>query len=242
VYGKKFALRWHVFRIRAVRAGMNRFVGRWIAALAAAFAVTTAMHQTAAAQSTPQLSINDLLSRMVAQSSSLQTYTASVHADVAMHTFPFLSPSLDGMYYHKEPSMNKIVFTSGLPFMAKEFSKVYPEVESPSRWNEIYLISSEGDDSNFTTLKLIPRKHSRIDHIDAKIDDKTAEVVSLRWTYNDGGFATLDQTYSSIQGHLLVTQQTGHFEVPHYDADLKSTFSNFKINTPIPDSVFATSS
>lgn len=183
-----------------------------------------------------------LLQRMAAASGTVKSYTASVHAHVAMHTFPYLSPSLDGTYYHKEPSKNKIIFTSGLPFIAKQFSKVYPEVESPSRWTQIYDVSSEGDDGGYTTLKLVPRKHGRIDHIDAKVDDKTAQVASLRWVYNDGGYATLDQTYGEVNGHLLVTQQTGHFEAPHYNADLTSTFDNFKLDAQIPDSVFSESS
>lgn len=205
------------------------------AALAMAYSIAPvfARSDTSAAPS------QALLERMIAATGSVKSYTASVHADVAMHTFPFLSPSLDGTYYHKEPSKNKIVFTSGLPFIAKQFSKVYPEVESPSRWQQIYVISSEGDDGSFTTLKLVPRKHGRIDHIDAKIDDKSAEIVAMRWNYNDGGYATLDQTYGDVGGHRLVTQQTGHFEVPHYNADLKSTFSNFKIDAAIPDSIFS---
>jgi hypothetical protein len=203
-------------------------------ALALAFAVAAA--PAANAQIIPS---SALLQRMIAQSDTVKSYIASVHADVAMHTFPFLSPSLDGTFYHKEPSKNKIVFTSGLPYIAKEFSKVYPVVESPSRWTEIYDMSVESDDGVDTTFKLVPRKHGRIDHIDAKVDDKTGEVLSLRWTYNDGGYAVLNQTYGNVDGHALVTEQSGHFEVPHYNADLKSTFSDFKINAPIPDSVFA---
>jgi hypothetical protein len=180
-----------------------------------------------------------LVQRAAAVTQSVQSYTANVHANIAMRTFPYLSPTLDGTYYHKEPNHNKIVFTSGLPFIAKQFSKIYPEVPSPSLWQQLYDVSIEGDDGGSTTLKLVPKKHSRIDHIDAKIDDKTAELVSLRWTYNDGGYALLDQTYGNVEGHALVTEQSGHLEVPHYTADLKSTFSNFKLNANIPDSVFA---
>ena len=211
---------------------MKRFA-RPLAALVLSVALPGAVAAQTAANAPSQL-----LQRMIAQTQGVQSYTASVHADIAMRTFPYLSPSLDGTYYHKEPSKNKIVFTSGLPFIAKQFSKVYPEVESPSRWDELYVVSVEGDDSGATTFKLVPRKHGRIDHIDAKVDDRTAEVVTMRWNYNDGGYATLDQTYSPVQGHELVTGQTGHVEVPHYTADLKSTFSDFKINAPIPDSVF----
>jgi len=183
-------------------------------------------------------SISDIISRMVA-ADTVRSYTASVHADIAMHSFPFLSPSLDGTYYHKEPSKNKIVFTSGLPFIAKQFSKVYPEVESPANWTKKYYVSMEAQDAQYSTLKLVPRKHGRIDHIDAKIDNATADLVQLRWNYNDGGYATLNQTYSVVDGHRLVSAQSGHFEVPHYNADLKSTFTAFHINASIPDSVFA---
>lgn len=214
---------------------MTRTFGRIGIAFTAVAALITAA-SIAPAQGAPDGTA--LLGRMVSQSQSVQSYTASVRADIAMHSFPYLSPSLQGTYYHKEPSRNKIVFTSGLPFIAREFSKVYPQVESPSRWNEVYEVSTESDDGGFTTFKLVPRKHGRIDHIDAKVDDTSAEVTALRWNYNDGGYASLDQTYQAVSGHLLVSAQSGHIEVPHYNADMKSTFSDFKLNADIPDSVF----
>ena len=197
------------------------------------------MAVTALAPASAQSSqVTDLVRRMVA-ADTVRSYTANVHADIAMHSFPFLSPSLDGTYYHKEPSKNKIVFTSGLPFIAKEFSKVYPEVDSPANWFQKYDVSMESANPEFTTLKLVPRKHGRIDHIDAKVDNKTADLVELKWNYNDGGYAVLDQSYSVIEGHRLVTGQSGHVDVPHYNADLKSKFTAFHINANIPDSVFA---
>lgn len=213
---------------------MKRFISS-AAALLALSAVAFGALAPARAQNG---AITGLVHRMAA-ADDVRSYTASVHADIAMHTFPYLSPSLDGTYYHKEPSKNKIVFTSGLPFIAKQFSKVYPQVESPARWFDIYDVSLESADPTFTILKLVPRKRGRVDHIDAKIQNSTADLVQLRWNYNDGGYATLDQTYGVIDGHRLVTRQTGHLEVPHYSADLKSTFTAFKINADIPDSVFA---
>lgn len=179
-----------------------------------------------------------LLRRLIALSSSVRSYTAHVHAHIAMHTFPFLSPTLTGTYYHKEPSRDKIVFTGGLPFIAKEFSKVYPHVESPSRWESVYAVTVQGNRGGVTTLRLVPRKHGRVDHIDARIADKSAELLSLKWIYNDGGYATLVQRYGVVGGHELVTRQSGHFKVPNYNADLTSTFSDFRLNAHIPDSTF----
>jgi hypothetical protein len=214
---------------------MKRIASRAAALFTFCALLTAVLPAYAAAQNS---TVNDIIKRMVA-ADTVRSYTASVHADIAMHSFPFLSPSLDGTYYHKEPSKNKIIFTSGLPFIAKQFSKVYPEVESPANWLNKYYVSLENQAAQYTTLKLVPRKHGRIDHIDAKIDNATADLVELRWNYNDGGYAMLDQTYSVVDGHRLVTQQSGHFEVPHYNADLKSTFTAFKINADIPDSIFA---
>jgi len=215
---------------------MKTLSGRIAVLLAAAAALCA----PAAAEVPSQT--DELMQRMVAASQAVQSYTAAVHADIAMHSFPYLSPSLDGTYYHKEPSKNKIVFTSGLPFIATEFSKVYPQVESPSRWSAVYVVTTESSSGGYTIFKLVPRKHGRVDHIDATVDEKTAEVTSLRWNYNDGGFATLDQTYAAVDGHLLVNKQSGHLEVPHYNADLTSTFKDFKLNASIPDSVFTADS
>lgn len=208
----------------------------WTAAFCAA-AAGTAIPALCAATSTPPV-----LLRLIALSSSVRSYTAHVQAHVAMHTFPFLSPTLTGTYYHKEPSRDKIVFTGGLPFVAEEFSKVYPHVESPSRWESVYVVTVHGDRDGVTTLHLVPRKHGRVDHIDARIADKSAELLSLKWIYSDGGYATLVQRYGVVGGHELVIRQNGHFQVPHYDADLISTFSGFRLNAHIPDSTFTQNS
>ncbi|MDQ2663427.1 MAG: hypothetical protein M3Y18_05255 [Candidatus Eremiobacteraeota bacterium] len=180
-----------------------------------------------------------LLARMAAVNPHLRSYTASIHADVRMLSFPYLSPSLDGTYYHKEPDKNKLVFTSGVPAIAHQFSKVYPQVESASRWKSVYEISVQGDDGTYTTFKLIPRRAGRVDHIDAKVDDRTATVAQLRWNYTDnGGYATLDQHFANFRGNRIVDRQSGHVEVPSYTVDVNSTFANFRLNPNIPNSVF----
>ncbi|HEX5275418.1 MAG TPA: hypothetical protein VFW34_09080 [Candidatus Rubrimentiphilum sp.] len=180
-----------------------------------------------------------VLARLVSANSGLRSFTANVNADVVMRSFPYLSADLGGTYYHKEPSKDRVVFTSGLPLIAKQFSNVYPHVESPARWHDVYDISVERDDGTYTTFKLAPRSPGRIDHIDAKVGDKSGELAQLRWNYTDGSYATLNQTYGKVGAYRLVTRETGHFENPNYNADLSSTFTNFKVNVAIPDSTFS---
>lgn len=194
-----------------------------------------------AVSSAGQASTNSeqVLARLISANAGLRSFTAHVSADVVMHSFPYLTADVSGIYYHKEPSKDKVVFTSGLPFIAKQFSNVYPHVESPSRWHDVYTISVEGEDGTYTTFKLVPRSPGRIDHIDAKVGDKSGELAQLRWNYAGGGYATLNQTYGKVGAYRLVTRESGHFEDPNYNADLSSTFSDFKVNAAIPDSIFS---
>jgi hypothetical protein len=179
-----------------------------------------------------------LMVRMIALNAGLRSYEAAIHADITMKTFPFLNPSLDGTYYHKEPGMDKIVFTSGVPSMAEEFSKIYPHVPSPSQWDSVYIVKQGRDDGQATAFTLVPRKHGRVDHIDVSVDDASATVLFMRWNYDDGGYAELHQTFSNVNGNLLVTGQTGHFDSSLYKADVTSTLTNYKLNPPLSDTFF----
>lgn len=169
----------------------------------------------------------------------VHSFEASIQANVRMLSFPFLSPQLQGTVYHKDPSLNKIVFTGGLPAIAKQFGKIYPRMESPSDWNRVYVVTQGVDDGTTTAFKLVPRKHGRVDHIDVGVDDKTAAVISMRWSYNDGsGYASMQQQYATIDGHYVVVKQTGHVEQSIYKADINSTLNNYKFNPVLRDSFF----
>src|SRR5579864_5564898 len=86
---------------------------------------------------------SDLLERMAALNPNVRTFTATMHANVALKTFPFLSVQLEGTYYHKEPDQNKVVFTSGVPAVADQFDKLYAHIEPPSRWRDVYDVTTE---------------------------------------------------------------------------------------------------
>jgi len=196
-------------------------------------AIGAGLHAPASAQP-------DLLARMIALNPGLKSYTAAIRADVHMTSFPYLNPILDGTYYHKDPSKDKIVFTSGLPGIAKQFSKIYPRIAGPGSWKTVYEVTQGASQSGTTTFALVPRKHGRIDHIDVVVDDATATILSMKWNYNDGsGYAELRQTYTKVGNDYLVSAQTGHVEQSIYKADINSTFASYQLNAPIADSFFA---
>lgn len=179
-----------------------------------------------------------LVARVTAVQSAVPSYTATAHAAVTFRTFPYLSASPEGTLYHKEPGRNKLVFTSGVPVIAQPFSNVFPNFPSASQWEAQYAIRVQSRGGGFTTLELVPRSPGRVTRIDARIDERTADVESLRFVYSDGGFAAVDQTYTIVQGHRLVGAERVHFEDMATIADATLSFANFDLNASIPDSIF----
>jgi outer membrane lipoprotein-sorting protein len=179
-----------------------------------------------------------LLARMAALNPNLHSYTATLDADVTLRTFPFLSAQLKGTVYHKEPGMDKVVFSSGLPMMAQQFDKLFAHIVSPAQWADVYTVTVVSDDGTTTTFKLVPRKKGNVDSIDAKADDKAATVQFLRWNYANGGYAELHQRFGAVSGNTLPVGMTGHVEEPGYTADITSTLDKYTINPPISDEIF----
>jgi outer membrane lipoprotein-sorting protein len=180
---------------------------------------------------------NDLLHRMMQLNAKLKTYTATVKLDVALKTFPFISPSLNGIAYYRQPNKEAVVFDT-VPALAAQFKKVYPRVDAPVDWPKIYDITPLSDEGGTTTFRLIPKKNGRVEHLDVKVDDATATIRAYAWTYKDGGSVAFEQTFKQVEGNYLVDKQTGKVDLPSYKADVTSAFSNYKLNVTIADSVF----
>ncbi|MBV8149264.1 MAG: hypothetical protein JO092_09255 [Candidatus Eremiobacteraeota bacterium] len=181
----------------------------------------------------------ELLARMAELNPHLHAFTATLHANVQLKSFPFLAASLVGTYYHKEPDKTKVVFKSGVPLIAQQFDKLYAHIESPSVWRQVYDVKVVSDSGTTTAFRLVPLHAGNVDHIDATVNDKTATVATMRWNYVNGGYAEMNNRYETIGGNLVVTSQTGHVQEPGYVADITSTIDNYAFNPELSDSLFS---
>ncbi len=181
---------------------------------------------------------DDLLTRMAALNPNLHSFSATMHAHVALATFPFLSTDIVATYYHKDPDLDKLEITSGLPGVAQGFSQLYPHIEPPAHWEDLYDVTQTANNGTTATYRLIPRKAGNIERIVVTVDVATATVRSMRWVYANGGWATMSDTYGDVQGNTLVTAQTGHVEEPNYKGDITATLSGYQLNPSLPDSLF----
>jgi outer membrane lipoprotein-sorting protein len=204
-------------------------------AVAAAILVLAAGRMPTAAEGVA--TDNAVYHRLTQQNAGLKSYKADLHADISLKTFPYLSPSLDGNLYYKEPDKEAVTFDT-VPALAAQFKKLYPRIEPPGQWPSIYTMTVLGDDNGSTTFRLVPKKHGRVEHLDVKADDASATIREMTWTYEDGGYVTFDQNVETQSGNVLIKSQTGHVELPSYKADVQIAYSNYKLNVPIADTVF----
>jgi hypothetical protein len=181
---------------------------------------------------------DDLLARMSTINPALHSYTATLRAHVALTTFPFLATDIVATYYHKDPDLDKLQVTSGLPIIAQNFSKLFAHMEPPSRWSELYTIIKSGDDGKTTNLTLVPRAPGNVKKVEVLVDDASATIASMRWEYVNGGWVAMNEHYGVVQGNTMVTSQTGHVEEPGYIGDVTTTLSGYHLNPDLPDSLF----
>ena len=177
--------------------------------------------------------------RMQHVNAGMKSYQADLHVDVTTHGFPFISPSLDGKVYFEQPDKNAVIFES-VPALANAFKKVYPQLEPPSEWSQVYEVTPVSDDGTTAQFRLVRKKNGRVDHVDVSVDDKTATVSSMSYIYKDGGTISFQQTYSVVDGNYVIKTQAGKVDLLQYHADVASTFTNYKLNVRIDRQVFAT--
>jgi len=182
---------------------------------------------------------DELLTRAAALNPNLHTFAATLHAHVAMKSFPYLSADVTGDWYYRQPDKYKVVFTGGLPVIAQQFDKLYVRLEPPAEWRERYTVSIVSDDGKATHFRLVPRRAGNVESIDAFIDDKNATVTSMRWNYAKGAYAEVHNRYALVSGNELVQSQTGHVEEPGYAGDITSTIGDYKVNATLPSGIFS---
>ena len=198
-------------------------------------ALTVAATVAAAAAAPAQNS--ELYGRMQRVNAGLKSYQADLKVAVETHGFPYISPTLEGKAYYKRPDKTAVVFAS-VPALAGQLKKVVGQLEPPAEWPKLYTVEQTGDDGSTASFKLVRRKNGRIDHVDVKVDDKTATVTGMTYFYKDGGSIAFTQTYEQNGSNFLLKQQNGKVDIPHYNADVVSSFSNYRVNVRVDDKVF----
>jgi outer membrane lipoprotein-sorting protein len=181
---------------------------------------------------------SDVYARMQRLNPNLSSYQADITVAIVTHGPPFISPTLQGKAYFKKPDKTAVVFDT-VPFIAQQAKHVVAQLEPPAEWPRVYDVSPTGDDGTTATFRLVRKKNGRIDHVDVKVDDASATVTGMTYFYRDnGGSIAFTQSYAKVGDDYVLKAQIGKVDIPHYNADVTSTFSNYQLNVAVPDAVF----
>ena len=209
---------------------------RRLACLSLAAALTLSAAPTVA--DSVDVSGGDVYTRMQHVNTNLTSYQADVSVAILTHGPPFISPTLQGKAYFKKPDKNAVVFDT-VPLLAQQAKHVVAQLEPPAEWPQVYDVTATGDDGTTATFRLVRKKNGRIDHVDVTVDDSTATVKGMIYYYKDnGGTIAFTQSYDRVGDDYVLKQQNGKVDIPHYNADVTSTFSNYQLNVAVPDAVF----
>ena len=182
-----------------------------------------------------------ILARVEERNPSLSTYQGRAHVDLRMTSFPFIHQRLDGTTYFKRPSNYEVVFDR-VPALAKGFDKMFADVGDPSSWQKRFAITYEGERDykgrKDIELRLVQRVRGMIDHETVLVDPNTWAIDSIRYDYYNGGHITMTQTFRDVGGYSMLAEQDAEIAIPYAKAVAHGTYSDYKTNVAVDDSVF----
>jgi hypothetical protein len=182
-----------------------------------------------------------ILARVEDRNPSLSSYQGRVHVDLRMTSFPFIRQHLDGTTYYKRPSNYEVAFDK-VPPLAKGFDKMFADVGDPSSWEKRFVVTYEGERDyagrKDLELKLVQRVRGMIDHETVLIDPATWTIDSIRYDYYNGGHITMTQTFREVGGYSMLAEQNAEIAIPYAKAVAHGTYSDYKTNVAVDDTVF----
>lgn len=221
---------------RAGRAGRNSFASVALS-LGAAFLLALFLAANAAGdyRTTPAYKALLKLNRDVKSSIS----------DIVVHTktksFPPMSITFRGHSYFRAPDQQAVVFDN-VPGLLRGMVKDSPSIEPARLWPARYDVNFQSNGDRTTTFHLMARSaDDPIASADVTVDNRTGYMNTVAFANRNGSTVSNTLTYQRFGKRAFVVSQRGTATGRGYKADVTTTFSNYRVNIPIPASVFAKS-
>jgi outer membrane lipoprotein-sorting protein len=176
---------------------------------------------------------------LVKSTAGIRTMSADIEVDTHLRSFPPISLTFHGHTYFQAPDKSAVVFDD-VPNMLKKMMSDSPSIAPAPRWRAVYDVTVAGDDGTDTVFHLVPKAPgSKLDHIDAIVDDASGLVTEYDFADKDGATTTTHNSYTRVEGHEVPDAQTGSSQGHGYRADVVTRFSNYRLNAPLPPDAFS---
>lgn len=183
-----------------------------------------------------------IVAHLVERNPSLENFEAHVRLNARLHTFPWISQSLEGSVYFKRPSNYTVTFTH-VPFYAKGFEKIYSDAGDPANWERRFVITRDGERTvngrRELGLRMVQRVRGMIEYAEAYVDPASWTVSELQYHYYNGGTVAVRQRFGNVGGYNVIVEQEATIQIPHVHATATADYTDYHTNTAIDDAVFA---
>jgi hypothetical protein len=180
----------------------------------------------------------NLLQRATDPNPALQSYVASASLAAVLHAAVPIHKTLTGVAYYLKPKQ-KIVFEGALGPLSK-FKELTSTTPTYDQARAEYTITPVGDDGTLATYSLVPSKPGRrVKKLVLSIDDHSALVVRAAWSYTDGSTLSVARKFAAVGAFQLAVEETISARFTGYSVDGTLRLSDYRLNAPIPASVFA---
>jgi hypothetical protein len=180
----------------------------------------------------------DLLRRAADPNPGLKSYTASAQLSAILHVLVPIHRSFGGTVYYLKPN-RKIEFQNVSGQLAR-FKDLATSTPSFSKLRSDYTVTALGDTGTLSTYSLVPKNTgSRVKNIGVTVDDASALIQHVQWSYTNGGTLQLTDYYAPVGTFQLPVKSDISARFPGYSVDGTLSFSNYKPNATVSPSVFA---
>ncbi len=203
------------------------------ASLVAGFAQAASSAVPPTPRPTAASSAESIVELIVNRNPGLKSYVAAAHLDLRQVSFPYLHPVLDGHAYVLAPGYTTFDYPH-TPFYLKGLTKFQGAFGDATRWPRCYDMTIVEQPSAYS-LHMVPKIQGEIAFIDVLLGLDGA-INHVEWHYRDNinDRLVLNQQYSTVDGHNVVTSQTSDVTLHHIRARGTQTFSSFEFNVPVP--------
>lgn len=191
----------------------------------------------------PPLTVDQILAKMAANTSGLNTYEVPVEIRIHVKKVVSVPFRVSGERYFEQPDKSALKLHS-VPAAAKAFSNLYATLGTPLTWPQTYDITLE----NVTTSIVKPlyelrgtyKRESNVDYILLDVDAVTFDPVEVRWFYRNGATIIMDVQEGPVAGkYRLPIHEVVDLNFPSYSGHATIDYGTYVINEPIPDSTFS---
>ncbi|HME80995.1 MAG TPA: hypothetical protein VKF82_02850 [Candidatus Eremiobacteraceae bacterium] len=177
--------------------------------------------------------VDSIVDKVIDRNPGLHSYKATAHLDLRQVSFPYLHPVLDGHAYVSAPGYTTFDYPH-TPFYLKGITKFQGAFGDASRWLRCYDITVAPKSDGYA-LHMVPKIEGEIAYVDVLLGlEGTIDHVEWRYRENMKDYISLAQTYSTVDGHNIVTSQASDVALHHIRAKGTQTFSDFEFNVPVP--------